>query len=72
MEKDTIELLRRFYELTYRQDNATAIVVSAELGEVDATIKEYQEKGYVLYDSNRFGAMGEGAMGEFLVFIKKK
>ncbi len=72
MEKDTIEQLRKFYELAYRQEDGTAVVVASEINEVDATIKKYQEKGYTLSDSNRYGTMGEGSVGELLVFTKKK
>jgi predicted DNA-binding WGR domain protein len=74
MEKSDIESLRKFYELAYQEDDSTAIVV-VQYGEVDyannETIKEYQNKGYVLIDTNRFGE-GFKQIGEFLVFAKKK
>ncbi len=72
MEKNTIEQLRNFYEVAYRKEDTTAVVVASEISEIDATVKEYHEKGYMLYDSNRFGTMGEGAVCDFLVFVKKK
>jgi hypothetical protein len=74
MDKNDIESLRKFYELTYQQDDSSAVVV-VEYGEVDysnnATIKDYQEKGYTLIDSNAFGE-GFNKIGEFMVFAKKK
>ncbi len=72
MDKKEIEGLRNFYEVAYRKEDTTVVVVASEISEIDATIEEYQEKGYMLYDSNRFGTMGDGAIGEFLVFVKKK
>ncbi len=72
MDKNDIEELRRFYEMIYRQENSTAIVVVAELEEVDTIIGKYYEKGYAFFDSNRFGAMGARDVGEFLVFVKEE
>ncbi len=72
MEKNTVEQLRKFYEFAYRQEDSTAIVIASELSKVGVTIRKYHEKGYMLYDSNRFGTMGDGTIGEFLVFVKKK
>ncbi len=72
MDKNTIEQLRKLHELTYRQEDNTVVVVASDIKEVDATIKKYQEKGYAFSDSNRYGTMGEGTVGEFLVFTKKK
>ncbi len=73
MNKSELEQLRRFYELTYRMENSSAIVV-AELGTVDytsnATVREYKDKGYRLLDTNRFGTISDGTVGEFLVFVK--
>lgn len=72
MDKSDIENLRRFYELSYQEDDSSAIVV-VELGEVDfennETITNYRNKGYKLIDSNRFGE-GLNVVGEFLVFVK--
>ena len=74
MEKSDIESLRKFYELAYREEDSSAVVV-VEYGEVDyannQTIKDYQDKGYELIDSNRFGE-GLKQIGEFLVFAKKR
>ncbi len=74
MEKSTIENLRKFYEQTYQQQDSSVIVV-VEIGEVDyannATIKEYNAKGYRLFDSNKFGTAIDGTIGEFLVFVKR-
>jgi hypothetical protein len=74
MEKSDIESLRKFYELAYREEDSSAVVV-VEMGEVDyannKTIKEFQENGYEMIDSNRFGE-GFRQIGEFLVFAKKR
>ncbi len=74
MDKSTIENLRKFYELTYQQQDSSAVVV-VEMGEVDYanndTIKEFNAKGYRLFDSNKFGTMIDGTIGEFLVFVKR-
>ena len=72
MDKFDIENLRRFYELSYQEDDSSAIV-EVELGKVDyennETIKNYRNKGYKLIDSNRFGE-GLNVIGELLVFVK--
>jgi hypothetical protein len=72
MDKEMIEALRKMQELNYRQLDSSAIVV-VEMGEVDystnETVRNYANKGYKLYDTNKFG-VGPLQCGEFLVFVK--
>jgi len=74
MDIKELESLRMFHEMAYKEIDDSAIVV-VEKGNVDyennPTIKDYESKGYKLFDSNRFGSL-EGVEGEFLVFVKKK
>lgn len=73
MDKTDIENLRKLYELSYQENDSSAIVI-VELGEVDfeknETIKSYRNKGYKLIDSNHFGE-GLNVIGELLVFVKE-
>ena len=74
MDKDYVEELRKMYEVSYREIESSAVVVT-EMGEVDystnSTIQKYIGDGYKLIDSNRFGE-GLEPCGEFLVFVKKQ
>ncbi len=74
LDRKEIESMRRMHERNYQEDNPTAVVV-VEFGQVDydtcPTVKDYQERGYRLYDANAFGNQ-DGCVGEFLVFIKDK
>lgn len=73
MDDNNLEELRQFYEKQYQTKDRTAEVVVV-LGYVDYTdhpaIKEYEQRGYTLYDALVFGRGEE--WGEVLIFIKRQ
>lgn len=72
MQDVEIEDLRQWCEGRYRQEDATA-EVEIVFGCVDYTehpvIADYEERGYILYDTFTFGH-GE-QWGEILIFVKQ-
>ena len=73
MDDNNLEELRQFYEKQYQTKDSTAEAVVV-LGYVDYTahpaIKEYEQRGYTLYDALVFGRGEE--WGEVLIFIKRQ
>jgi hypothetical protein len=72
MEQREIEIIRMMQEQIYRQTDSTAILVAVmSEEEYDATIKDYQARGYKLIDVSQFGE-GSRHIGDFLAFVKNK
>ena len=72
MEQREIEIIRMMQEQIYRQTDSTAILVAVmSEEEYDATIKDYQARGYKLIDVSQFGEESRH-IGDFLAFVKNK
>ena len=73
MDDNDLEELRQFYEKQFQTKDRTAEAVLV-LGYIDYTdhpaIKEYEQRGYTLYDALVFGRGEE--WGEVLIFIKRQ
>lgn len=73
MDDNNLEELRQFCEKQYQTKDSTAEAVVV-LGYVDYTDnpanKEYEQRGYTLYDALVFGRGEE--WGEVLIFVKDK
>lgn len=72
MKDNTLEDLRKFYELQYRKEDSTAEAVVV-LGYVDYSdhpaVKDYERRDFILHDAIVFGR-GED-WGEVLIFVKR-
>ena len=72
----TEESLAEFYELAYRQEYPTAVVIvlpGVKKGEGYQVSAQYKQQGYRLLEENEYGGIGEKPdEGVILIFVKEE